>query len=101
MIRAHTYTEANRWKIDKVWSFCFGDILNLTQIQRLRREIRVWARLQHGNILPLLGITSDFGPYTSMVCPWMEDGDMHNFLQVKEQTLTLSNRLDLVSPPQI
>ncbi|KAF9000289.1 kinase-like domain-containing protein [Cyathus striatus] len=81
VIRAHTYREVNRWKIDK----------------RLRREVRVWACLNHPNIVPLLGITRDFGPYTSMVCPWMEDGDLHNYLKDNRATLTLSTRLKLLA----
>lgn len=36
--------------------------------QRLRREIRVWQRLNHRHVLPLYGIINDFGPYPSMVC---------------------------------
>ena len=66
--------------------------------QKLRREINVWKRLIHYNVVPLLGITTDVGPYTSvgMVSPWMENGDLNTFLQ-HSTTLLLSNRIELVS----
>lgn len=67
--------------------------------QRLRREIRVWSGLKHPSILSLLGTSMDFGPYEAMVCPWMQDGDLNRFLENSSQTLTLSQRFDIVSLP--
>ncbi|KAJ7795394.1 kinase-like domain-containing protein [Mycena olivaceomarginata] len=34
---------------------------------KLRREVNVWCRLDHPNIMPLLGITYDFGTSLSML----------------------------------
>ena len=71
-------------------------------IQRLNRELAIWRVLSHAHILPLLGVAHDAfgGGHTgygfAMVCPWMEDGALHRFLGVKERTLKLSKRLDLV-----
>ncbi|KDQ29826.1 hypothetical protein PLEOSDRAFT_1040044, partial [Pleurotus ostreatus PC15] len=47
---------------------------------RLRRELAVWLKLKHPQVLPLYGIVSDFGPYPSMVCPWMDRGNLNNYL---------------------
>ena len=67
-------------------------------LQRLRREIRVWSCLKHENVLPLLGVTSDFGPYTAMVCPWIATGSLYHFLGDNKEALTMSNRLKIVRP---
>ncbi|KAF7345015.1 putative TKL/TKL-ccin protein kinase [Mycena venus] len=44
--------------------------------KRLARELGVWKRLDHKHVLKLLGTVSDFGPYDSMVCPWLEQGSV-------------------------
>lgn len=64
----------------------------------LCREIHVWKELNHPNILPLLGTTSDFGPYfsTGMVSPWMHKGDLDNFLRRMGSNLSVSERLQIV-----
>ncbi|KAJ7658275.1 kinase-like domain-containing protein, partial [Mycena polygramma] len=49
--------------------------------KRLRREVNVWCRLDHPNIVPLLGITYDFGPALSMVSPWLKSGTLHAYLK--------------------
>ncbi|KDR71818.1 hypothetical protein GALMADRAFT_781071 [Galerina marginata CBS 339.88] len=81
VIRAHTYTEANQWKIDK----------------RLRREIRVWSCLRHPNIVPLLGTTMSFGLYVAMVCPWMNKGNLNHYLNDKKAELNLRRRLQILT----
>ncbi|TDL15392.1 kinase-like protein [Rickenella mellea] len=65
-------------------------------IKRLRREIRVWQRLSHENIIPLFGTCSDFGPYISMVCPWLENGNLRKYMQRKGDALKLTHRLKLL-----
>ena len=44
-----------------------------TLAQRLQKEMLVWHKLDHKNILPLLGITFEFGRDNpiGMVCPWV------------------------------
>ncbi|OAX31799.1 kinase-like protein [Rhizopogon vinicolor AM-OR11-026] len=61
----------------------------------LRRELGTWKRLHHVNILPLLGIARDFGPYISMVSPWLENGSLTAYLR-KYKDITLSDRLRLL-----
>ncbi|KAF8870829.1 kinase-like domain-containing protein [Infundibulicybe gibba] len=48
----------------------------------LCNEIRVWRRLEHINVLPLYGTVSNFGPCVSMVCPWQENGNLNQFLEM-------------------
>ncbi|KAF9232252.1 kinase-like domain-containing protein, partial [Melanogaster broomeanus] len=40
------------------------------------REIGVWLGLDHDNIVPLFGTTTDFGQFPAMVCPWLENGQL-------------------------
>ncbi|KAJ7757203.1 kinase-like domain-containing protein [Mycena maculata] len=52
--------------------------------QKLRREVAVWYRLHHPNIIPLLGITYDFGTCLSMVSPWRAKGTLNTYLNSSE-----------------
>ncbi|KAH7912184.1 kinase-like domain-containing protein [Hygrophoropsis aurantiaca] len=49
--------------------------------KRLRRELKAWRGLDHPNIVPLLGVATGFGPYTAMVCPWMENGTLGSYIE--------------------
>ena len=64
--------------------------------QALRRELGTWKRLQHANILLLLGIARGFCPCISMVSPWFENGSLTLYLR-KYDGITLFDRLRLVS----
>jgi len=66
--------------------------------KRLRQEIKVWPRLQHEHILPLLGLVRDFpgSSVPSLVSPWMHNGNLLNFLQ-HSSALTRYERFRLVS----
>ncbi|KIM82176.1 hypothetical protein PILCRDRAFT_820544 [Piloderma croceum F 1598] len=63
--------------------------------KRIRREIAIWQGLKHENVLPLLGITSDFGRYMSLVSPWLENGSLMQYLDKNRDTLGISRRLQL------
>ncbi|KAF9233547.1 kinase-like domain-containing protein, partial [Melanogaster broomeanus] len=65
--------------------------------QKLRRELKVWARLKHENILPLLGVAKGYGPFTALVCPWMDNGTLSSYLECNAEQLSLRVRLELVS----
>jgi hypothetical protein len=41
----------------------------LISVQRLRREMDVWWKLDHPNVVPLWGYTDDMGPLPSMISP--------------------------------
>ncbi|KAG6847688.1 hypothetical protein H0H93_006565 [Arthromyces matolae] len=64
-------------------------------IRRLRRELSIWKNLNHPNILSLLGTASDFGHYTSMVCPWMENGSVSKYLERCGDIMSPTDRLKL------
>ena len=58
---------------------CIG--LVLTSIQRVLYEIRVWSKLRHENIVPLLGYAiAENGP-VSLVSPWQEKGNARNYVR--------------------
>ncbi|KZP07307.1 kinase-like protein [Athelia psychrophila] len=64
-----------------------------------RREIKLWKRLCHPNIVPLLGLTTDFGnPFRpnlpGMVSPWMINGNLMAF--VKGRDLNIAQLLKLL-----
>ncbi|KAF8834867.1 kinase-like protein, partial [Paxillus ammoniavirescens] len=60
------------------------------------REIRVWLKLTHINVLPLFGTTMGFGLYPAMVCPWLEDGPLTSYLERRNDSLPTVERLVLV-----
>ena len=64
----------------------------------IRREIGIWRRLSHPNIVPLLGITYGFGKEgnVSLVSLWMTNGTLHTFLENYDDHLTDAHRLQLV-----
>ncbi|KZP30845.1 kinase-like protein [Athelia psychrophila] len=60
---------------------------------RLRREIIVWQRLRHENVVPLLGTISNNHPCIGLISPWMEAGNLNTFLH--KESLTLAYRVKL------
>lgn len=56
----------------------------------------VWLRLKHPQVLPLYGVVSDFGPYPSMVCPWMDKGNLNNYLSGDGESLDVGGRYKIV-----
>ncbi|KAG9033051.1 hypothetical protein FRB95_000636 [Tulasnella sp. JGI-2019a] len=47
--------------------------------RRLTREARIWSSLKHTNVLPFYGLV-DLSGETYLVSPWMEHGDLSQFL---------------------
>ncbi|KDQ14446.1 hypothetical protein BOTBODRAFT_110051 [Botryobasidium botryosum FD-172 SS1] len=48
--------------------------------QQARREMNVWYRLRHRNVLPFVGLFT-LGPRTYLVSPWMERGNALEYVQ--------------------
>jgi len=48
-------------------------------LERLVREIGIWARLEHPNIAPLLGHVSTF-PDICLISPWYPHGNLKQYL---------------------
>ncbi|KAF9238959.1 kinase-like protein, partial [Melanogaster broomeanus] len=65
--------------------------------QRLRREIEVWLKLNHVNVVPLFGTTMDFGRFPAMVCPWLDNGPLSSYLERRGDNLTMGERLALLN----
>ncbi|KAJ3504598.1 hypothetical protein NLJ89_g7854 [Agrocybe chaxingu] len=91
-------------KVIKIYEIDMEDPARKSRIEnRLRREITVWKRLCHPNIVPLLGFVRSFqtgyytSPLLSMVCPWMSDGSLTKYLQARNQHLTLRHRFQLLT----
>lgn len=49
------------------------------QFQHLRREMKVWANLNHPNIVPLLGHTAE-GEGPALISPFYENGSVIDYL---------------------
>ncbi|KAG2055053.1 kinase-like protein [Suillus hirtellus] len=49
-------------------------------IKKLRQEVFVWQKLEHRHILPLYGIADDFDVLPALVCPWMKNGSLSEYL---------------------
>lgn len=46
-----------------------------------QREARVWSKLHHENIVSLLGFTTILDASVSLVSPWQEKGNAHDYVQ--------------------
>ncbi|KAF9644732.1 kinase-like protein, partial [Thelephora ganbajun] len=46
------------------------------------REVVVWKRLQHPNIVPFLGVPTKTPPPFEFVCNWMENGRITKYMSV-------------------
>jgi hypothetical protein len=51
--------------------------------QNFCREVITWKRMSHPNILPLIGVMMNENEY-SMVAPWMDNGNVIEFLKDPE-----------------
>lgn len=50
-------------------------------IKRILKEVHLWHKLDHENIIPVLGITTEIDLTLSIVSPWMEKGNAHNYVK--------------------
>ncbi|KAG1752439.1 kinase-like domain-containing protein, partial [Suillus paluster] len=66
------------------------------KMKRIQRELRICAGLKHANILPVYGYTSGFGPFTAIVSPWAENGNLTTYLNHEGETLTLVRRFQIL-----
>ena len=66
----------------------------------LRRELGIWRRLDHINVVPFLGVAYGFGMHEAMslVSLWMPHGSLHRFLAKNNRNLGLQHRLRFVRP---
>ncbi|KAI6108078.1 kinase-like domain-containing protein [Pisolithus sp. B1] len=64
--------------------------------KRFHRELGVWKKLDHKNVLPLFGITSGFGFYPAMVSPWAPNGALSQYLQLHHSTLPVAEKFQIL-----
>ena len=66
----------------------------------LHRELGIWRRLKHNNIVPFLGIAHGFrmDGTMSLVSLWMPNESIHKFVAKYDENLSVVHRLQLVSP---
>ncbi|KAG1745547.1 uncharacterized protein EDB91DRAFT_153907 [Suillus paluster] len=57
----------------------------------IHRETKVWLRLKHATIVPLLGTANVDSPFPALVSQWMPFGTLYVYLE-KATTLTVSVR---------
>lgn len=83
-----------------IYCLSFHGAVNLTGFQMIRRELGIWKRLSHPNIVPFLGTVSGFGRFgnASLVSSWMPNGTLQDFLLKYDDKLTVAHRLQFVSP---
>jgi len=65
----------------------------------MKRELKICARLQHENIIPVFGYTYGFGLLMAIVHPWAENGNLTMFLEREDSALTIARRFKIVSLP--
>jgi serine/threonine protein kinase len=71
------------------------DCNHLVSAQRLCREVFIWKRLSHPNILPLLGVSVSKNPlHFRIISEWMPNGNVMEYIGSNPEV----NRLRLVSP---
>ena len=72
-------------------------------LQMLRRELGIWRRLRHSNVVPFLGIAYGFGMHDvmSLVSLWMPNETLHKFMAAHDDKLDVVHRLQIVRLPML
>lgn len=73
-----------------------GDDSNVGVTQRFLSDFRARKQLQHENILPLLGISYDFGLLPAMVSPWMDNDSLTTYLKCNFTALPIESKLRIL-----
>ncbi|KAL4078978.1 kinase-like domain-containing protein [Scleroderma yunnanense] len=68
------------WKV-AVKTPCADAPRSESTIKKFLKEVHVWSKLNHANVLPLLGITTDFNYTVSIISPWMDRGNAYRHVQ--------------------
>ncbi|KAG6379364.1 kinase-like domain-containing protein [Boletus reticuloceps] len=66
--------------------------------EMIQRELGIWRRLEHPNIVPFLGVAYGFGRqgHVSLVSLWMANGSLQSFLGKHDDQLSIAHRLQLL-----
>lgn len=65
----------------------------------MRRELKVWLRLKHPTIVPLLGVAflDPQAPLPALVSQWMPSGTLYIYMEKQATILTAPAKVALVS----
>ncbi|KAJ6486695.1 hypothetical protein C8R45DRAFT_995563 [Mycena sanguinolenta] len=50
-------------------------------MRRLRREVEVWSKLKHKNVLPFIGVCNDIAPYPVLISPFYKFGHVETYVK--------------------
>ncbi|KZV81289.1 kinase-like protein [Exidia glandulosa HHB12029] len=64
-------------------------------LKRLRRELHIWSRLKHRNILPIIGIYRQWDDTPSLVSPWCAYGNVCKYIDRQHAGGAPSQRITL------
>lgn len=64
--------------------------------QRLRREMGIWRRLNHPNVMEFMGYAFGFGISMALVAPWAANGTLTDCLAKSWSIITVADQLSLV-----
>ena len=55
----------------------------LNLVQEIATELKIWVKLSHRNVLPILGYVKNWSGsvYPSFVSPWMENGSLRSYMK--------------------
>ena len=56
------------------------------------KEVSVWSKLSHSNVVPLIGVTNDFGHLPGLVLPMYKNSNLSKYLSAHPN----ANRVQLV-----
>lgn len=59
----------------------FGPPTNEKALKRIHRAVALWKSLHHENILPLLGMTTQFDYTISLISEWADKGNAFDYVQ--------------------
>ncbi|KAI6097166.1 kinase-like domain-containing protein [Pisolithus sp. B1] len=54
------------------------------ELKRLLKEVHTWSKLHHENIVPMLGISTEFDFTISIISEWMPLGNAHEYVKNTE-----------------
>ncbi|KAG6332549.1 hypothetical protein ID866_6540 [Astraeus odoratus] len=57
---------------------------DVVAIKNVLREVHIWSKLSHDNVLKLLGIVTTFDDSISIISEWMEKGNAHEYVQDRD-----------------
>ncbi|KAG1725853.1 kinase-like domain-containing protein [Suillus lakei] len=93
----HSANDPDMLKIVKVSSRHVSGVIQLTLVpQRLFREVKLWLKLEHENIVPLWGVTDGFGSLPALISPWLENGALTGYLHHNHKVLSNNAKFALL-----